>query len=130
MKNTIGTYEIELSSASSANYSFKLVPATLTINKRPIDVKKITGGIPELTSKMIYDNPQLVYKIDGIAINTSGQVEYENLSYGDTVKIGYTVMYTSTISSDNVLVNIYDIKIDDTYGEGNNYVLRDVPVQP
>ena len=126
-KTPIGTYEIELSSAISANYSFKLVPATLTINKRPIDVKKITGGIPELTSKMIYDNPQLVYKIDGIAINTSGQVEYENLSYGDTVKIGYTVMYTSTISSDNVLVNIYDIKIDDTYGEGNNYVLRDVP---
>ena len=59
---------------------FKLVPATLTINKRPIDVKKITGGIPALTSKMIYDDPQLVHKIDGVAINTAGQVEFDNLS--------------------------------------------------
>ncbi len=126
-KTPVGTYDIKLSSASSANYTFKLVPATLTINKRPIDVKKITGGIPALTSKMIYDDPQLVHKIDSVAINTAGQVEFDNLSYGDTVKLDYTVMYTSVIPSDNVLVNIYNITIDESYGEGSNYVLRDVP---
>ena len=55
---------------------------------------------------MIYDDPQLVHKIDSVAINTAGQVEFDNLSYGDTVKLDYTVMYTSVIPADNVLVNI------------------------
>ena len=72
---------------------------------------------------MIYDDPQLVHKIDGVAINTAGQVEFDNLSYGDTVKLDYTVMYTSVIPADNVLVNIYDITIDESYGEGSNYVI-------
>ena len=127
VKSPIGTYDIVLSGGVSANYTFKLVPATLTVNKRPLDVEAITGGIPALTAKIIYDEPQLVHKLNGTAINTAGQLKLGNLSGNDAIKITYTVMYTSVNEASNVLVNISDVVLDSEFGDGGNYELRDKP---
>lgn len=127
VKSPINDYEIKLSGGSSANYSFSLVNATLTVKKRPLDIEEITNGIPVLTSKIIHDNPQLVHKLSGTAINTAGQVNLGNLSYGDAVKLTYNVTYTSITEAHNILINISDFELDDSYGESNNYVIRNKP---
>ncbi|MCC8169463.1 MAG: YDG domain-containing protein, partial [Oscillospiraceae bacterium] len=126
-KSPVGEYDITLTGGSSANYSFKLVPAVLTVNKRPLDIMAITGGVPALTAKIMYEEPQLIHRLDGVAINTAGQMSLNNLSAGDTVKITYTAMYTSTTSAENVTVNISNIALDESYGESGNYELVNVP---
>lgn len=127
IKSPIGVYDIELSGGSAANYKFKNIPAKLTVNKRPVDIIAITGGIPVLTSKIIYDEPKLVHKLDGSAINTAGQIAVGNLSEKDELRITYTVIYTDVEPAKNIIVSVSDILLDTEYGEGGNYELRSVP---
>jgi uncharacterized repeat protein (TIGR02543 family) len=127
VKSPIGTYDIVISGGSAANYSFVYVPATLTVVKRPLDIKAIVSGVPSLTSDIINANPQLVHKLDGTAINTAGQLSLENLSSGDDIRITYTAVYTSITAATNVVVNIDNLVLDESYGDGSNYVLRDIP---
>lgn len=130
LKSPVGEYEIKASDGECTNYDFIYESGTLTIEKRPLDVLKITKGIPELTSKIIYEQPGQYHALSGSATVLAGQVSLNNLSAGDDVKILYEALYSSTSvlepavsqKSDVVIANV---RIDDEYGQGSNYVLRD-----
>lgn len=125
VKSPVGMYDISFESGSSANYRFITVPAKLTVEKRALDIEDITGGIPSLTSKIIRDNPGAQeYVLHGEAVNTAGQLRLGNLSPGDAIRIEYDAVYTGNEDTRNAEVGISNIVLDETYGSGSNYVLR------
>ena len=124
-----GEYDITLTDTGvHDNYSFKLEDAKLTVEKRPLDIVAITGGIPELSAQQIHDEPQLAHRVSGTAVNTSGQIIYSNLFQGDAVKITYVAVYNSIEPDTNVIVSLTDVLIDETFGDGSNYKLRSKPL--
>ncbi|MBR0089357.1 MAG: hypothetical protein IJP94_05900, partial [Clostridia bacterium] len=127
IKAPVGEYDILLQGGSSTNYEYVLEKGTLTVIKRPFDVLEILSGIPPLTSQIIYENPGQYHLLSGSATCTSGQLSLGNFSAGDDVRITYDALYSSVDDSQPADVSIVNVLLDESYGEGGNYVLRGTP---
>ena len=123
-KSDAGEYDVLVSGGESNNYTFEYHSGIHTINKRKINITKITGGIPYLTSDIIFAQPGDVHELDGWADNS--MMEIENVIEGDEIKITYKAGYDSIVPSENVTVRIVNPILDDTFGKSKNYQLENV----
>lgn len=118
-----GKYKIELTGGNADNYEFIYNSGSLTIERRPMDVNSIDGGVPPLLSRVIREEPSQVHRVSGSAVNTREQMTVSNVVNGDSVKVTYTAVYTGTVPGGNVRVGIENMELDDAFGRSANYYL-------
>lgn len=120
---------IELSGGTSDNYNILCENGTLTINKRPLKVEKITGEVPSLISKYYLNSDgsekTAPYKVPASAEKSTDKntMNVSGLYNSDEVKVLYNAQYANHTAAENVQVTVDDLKMDDTFGKSYNYTV-------
>ncbi len=124
----VNEYTIFLRGGTHDNYRFITTDGKLTVTHRPLDIVSINRGIPELTAKMIAEDPDAAeYVIASTA--TRSQLTVNNAYGNDDFKITYDAVYTDKTSNSVEIRNVVLITDDAGYPKAKNYTLRNKPTQ-
>lgn len=117
------------SGGESTNYTFAYAEGQLTVSlRRPVTVTALSGCIPPLTAKLIYQRPQPPYSVRGSATMADGQVSITGAVPGDELGVLFEAIYTVNVPGENIPVGIRNITMDTLYMAGNNYVVESASV--
>ena len=115
---------ISLSGGSADNYTFAYVSGTLHIQKRELNITGIVAGIPYLSAKQVVSQPAPPYIVPGEAV--TAQLTLGNLYQTDDIKLLYDAVYSDGTPAENVTIGVQNVRLADSYGKNNNYVLHSV----
>ncbi|MGN0108187.1 MAG: S-layer homology domain-containing protein, partial [Hominilimicola sp.] len=123
-KSEADEYTVTVSGAEATNYAFEYHNGTHTITPRPLTVTRITGGVPPLTSDIIYTQPGEEHELEAWADNS--RMEVSNAVNDDDIKIIYKAGYDSVTPVESTEVKVLEAKLEEGYGRNKNYTLESV----
>lgn len=120
----VGSYDINLTLAESANYTFVPQKGTLTINKRPLTVTGISKSVPDY-----YAAPDAAIDFSTeIKLGDSAIYSESEFAAGsgdivgdDDIQITYDALFTGWSTEPQCDVTLKNIKLNESYGRGRNY---------